>query len=156
MGSEFYTPDTDELARDWTEFTGGPPVLAVLGEFEPGDVEALGMRGDAGRRAIISWYRDGETAELTSVHASPPGSGAGRELLSLVEQRLRGAGVRRLLVATTDDNTDALGFYQSLGFRLVRIEFDWMDRVRERKPGVPLTGNRGLPLRDLLVLEKAL
>ncbi|MCC7364920.1 MAG: GNAT family N-acetyltransferase [Dehalococcoidia bacterium] len=151
------TPAPDEVGRDWAEFTGGAPVLAAFGAFMPADVEALELVDEAaGRRALITWKQEGDTAELVSVHAAPPGGGAGAELLAVIEARLRAAGVRRLLVATTNDNIDAVRFYQRHGFRLVRIHLDWMDRVRERKPHVPRTGNHGLPLQDLWELEKQL
>ena len=157
MGKRTYTPDIDEIAADWVEFTGGPPILAVLGTFLPADVEALVLIDDeGGRQATISWFRKDDVAELVSVHASPPGGGMGAELLSHIEPMLRDAGVRRLLVATTSDNVDALRFYVRQGFRLVRLHLDWMDKVRQVKPGVPLAGNAGLPLQDLWELEKAL
>lgn len=153
--AELRTPSHEAIAADWTEFTGGAPVLAALGAFMPADVEAIELV-DGAHRAVITWKQDGDLAELVSVHADPPGGGLGAELMAIVEERLRAAGVRRVLVATTNDNVDALRFYQRHGFRLVRLHLDWMERVRERKPQVPLTGNGGLPLQDLWEMEKPL
>lgn len=154
---EWREPDLAEIAADWAEFTGGPPVVAVLGTFAPEDVEGL-LYDDTGtgRRAMVTWVVRGDRAELVSVHAAPAGAGLGAAAMARAETAIRAGHpeVRTLIVATTNDNAAALRFYQRLGFRLVRIELDHMDRVRTLKPGVPMTGNDGLPLQDLWVLEK--
>ena len=41
-------------------------------------------------------------------------------------------------------------------YRLVRLHLDAMDRVRQAKPQVPLTGNHGIALRDMWELEREL
>jgi len=42
------------------------------------------------------------------------------------------------------------------GYRLLRLHLDAMDRARRLKPRVPLTGNDGIPLRDMWELKKEL
>lgn len=64
--------------------------------------------------------------------------------------------MRTLRVVTTNDNPRALSFYVRRGYRLARLHADAMDRVQALKPGVPLTGNDGIPLRDMWELEKEL
>ena len=90
------------------------------------------------------------------MRAEPAGGGAGTRIMDAAEDELRRRGVGKVVVATTNDNVRALNFYQKRGYRLVRLHLDAMDRVRERKPGVPLTGRDGLPLRDMWELEKEL
>jgi len=156
MRGTLRSPTTSEIADDWTEFSGGPPLFAALGVFQPGDVEGVLYEDAAGRRGMITWVLKDGMAELTSVHADPPGSGLGSELITHVEQVIRDRGARSLLVATTNDNVGALRFYIRHGFRLVEVRLDYMDLVRQAKPHVPLTGNDGVPLRDLWVLRKGL
>lgn len=157
MHNRLRSPTTSEIARDWTEFSGGPPLLGALGAYEPPDVEGVLFEdAETARRGMITWAVKDDVAELVSVHADPPGGGLGSELIAHVEQVLRERGARRLLVATTNDNLGALRFYIRHGFRLIEVRLDFMDRVREVKPGVPPTGNDGIPLRDLWVLEKVL
>ena len=63
----------------------------------------------------------------------------------------------RLWVITTNDNIDALRFYQRRGFCLVCVHRGAVDRSRASlKPEIPLAGNYGIPLRDELELEKRL
>ncbi len=154
-GVRAVTPD--EIRADWIAFTGGPPVLGVLREYQPSDVEGLLWRdAQADRSGFVTWWIDGERAEITSVHADPPGGGAGTKIMDLAEDTLRNRGVRRIILATTNDNVRALNFYAKRGYRLIRIHLDAMDRVRAAKPNVPALGRDGILLRDLWELEKQL
>ena len=71
----------EEIAADWREFTGGPPVIGALRQYDASDVEGLVWRdAGAGRTGVVTWWIDGERAEIVSVHANPPGSGPVRGL----------------------------------------------------------------------------
>lgn len=147
----------DEILRDWEEFTGGAPVIGIFGEYYPRDVEALLLDDrERGQRGLVSWWAEGDRAEIVSLHAEPTGSGAGARLLDAAERTLREKSVKRVVLATTNDNVRALNFYIRHGYRLVRIHLNAMDRVRESKPSVPLEGNNGVPLQDVWELEKHL
>jgi len=158
VGEPEIRPATDgEIEADWREFTGGPPVVGILREYEPSDVEGVVWRDpDSGRTGVVTWWIDGERAEITSVHAEPPGGGSGTRVMDAAEEELRRRGVKKAIVGTTNDNTRALNFYIKRGYRLVRLHLDAMDRVRVLKPGVPRIGRDGVPLQDMWELEKAL
>jgi ribosomal protein S18 acetylase RimI-like enzyme len=63
------------------------------------------------------------------------------------------AGCRRLWLITTNDNLDALRFYQRRGFELVAVHRDFREVARRLKPSIPLEGNFGIPIRDEIELE---
>jgi ribosomal protein S18 acetylase RimI-like enzyme len=147
----------DEIEADWREFTGGPPVVGVLREYDAADVEGIVWRDEAsGRIGVVTWWSDGKRAEIVSVHAQPQGSGTGTRIMDAAEEELRRRGVTTVVLATTNDNVRALSFYIGRGYRLVRLHLDAMDRVRALKPGVPSTGRDGVRLQDMWELEKAL
>jgi hypothetical protein len=75
-------------------------------------------------------------------------------LLAAAEGHLFGSGIRRLLLASSNDNLEAHAFYQRRGWRLTSVHLDAMDRVRSQKPGLPVLGLHGLPLRDVWDFEK--
>ena len=146
-----------EIEADWRQFTGGPPVVGVLREYDPADVEGIVWKDEAsGRTGVATWWIDGAQAEIVSVHAEPPGGGTGTRVMDAAEEELRERGVKTVLLATTNDNVRALNFYIRRGYRLVRLHLDAMDRVRALKPGVPTTGRDGLLLQDMWELEKLL
>jgi ribosomal protein S18 acetylase RimI-like enzyme len=60
-------------------------------------------------------------------------------------------------VLTTNDNLDALRFYQRRGFRLAELYPGAVQDARVRlKPEIPASGNHGIPIRDEIVLDKLL
>ena len=74
----------------------------------------------SGRSGVVTWWIDGERAEITSVHAEPPGGGTGTRVMDAAEEELRRRGVKTAVLATTNDNSRALNFYIKRGYRLVR------------------------------------
>jgi hypothetical protein len=55
---------------------------------------------------------------------------------------------REVRLTTTNDNVDALRFYQRRGFRLAELRPGAVDRSRQEKPQIPRTGDYGIPLHD--------
>ncbi|GAA1113458.1 GNAT family N-acetyltransferase [Kribbella jejuensis] len=95
---------------------------------------------------------DGEL-EVVSLHAVDQRRGAGTALLDAAAAVARQAGARRLWLITTNDNLDALRFYQRRGMRLVAVAPGAVDAAREIKRSIPRTGDYGIPLHDELELE---
>ena len=62
----------------------------------------------------------------------------------------------RLLLVTTNDNIDALRFYQRRGLHILEVRPDGVARSREVKPSIPLIGSYGIPIRDEIVLGRDL
>jgi hypothetical protein len=53
----------NEIEADWREFTGGPPVVGVLREYEAADVEGIVWRDEASERSgVVTWWTAGAQA----------------------------------------------------------------------------------------------
>ena len=115
---------------------------------------------DASGRIVghAAWRREPDGgAYLVSIDAEPSGAGIGSALLTAVESAARDAGCVRLVLDTTNDNLEALGFYQRRGFRIVAVRPGAVDEARRTlKPTIPELGASGIPMRDELTLEKPL
>lgn len=98
----------------------------------------------------------GAACELVSIDALRQWEGIGTMLLAAVEEAARAARCTRVWLITTNDNTDALRFYQRRGYRLVAVHAGAIAESRRRKPAIPELGHHGIPVRDELELEKAL
>jgi GNAT superfamily N-acetyltransferase len=99
--------------------------------------------------------QDRRQCEILTLHAGEQWHGAGTALLEAAGQLARRQGYTRLWVITTNDNVDALRFYQRRGFCLVRVHRGAVDRSRAAlKPEIPAVGAYGIPLRDEIELEK--
>lgn len=105
----------------------------------------------------VSYRVVGASCEITSIVADPPRHGIGSDLLNAAIGAARGAGSSRVWLTTTNDNLDALRFYQRHGFRLIQLRVGAVDEARRTlKPVLPEVGSYGLPMRDELDLELAL
>ena len=120
--------------------------------------DALGLPGFVaeldGKRAGIVTYRPlGDAVELAILASSVPGAGIGSALVDAVRVHV---GSRALRVVTTNDNLDALRFYQRRGFRLVELRPGAVAATRRTlKPEIAPIGASGIPIRDELELELA-
>ena len=103
---------------------------------------------------VATYVISGVECELLTLHTHQRFTGTGTALVAGVQDMARRAGCRRLWVVTTNDNVDALRFYQRRGFRLARLRPGAVDESRAAlKPEIPTTGTYGIPLRDELELE---
>jgi GNAT superfamily N-acetyltransferase len=132
--------------------------VARLGRLVyPHDHPALVAERDGALAGVLTYVIAGDDCEILTLHAAQRRAGAGTALVEAVERVAGERGCRRLWVLTTNDNVDALRFYQRRGFRLAELRAGAVDRSRARlKPEIPKVGDHGIPLRDELVLEKEL
>ena len=103
---------------------------------------------------VLTYVPGADSVEALTVHAVAPGRGIGTALLAGLRERAQANGWRRIWLITTNDNVDALRFYQRRGFRLVSVDAGAVDRSRAAlKPSIPAIGSHGIPIRDELELE---
>ncbi len=102
---------------------------------------------------VLAYIIEGDSLEVVSIDAVPPGHGAGTALLATAVELARSRGLRRVWLITTNDNIDALRFYQRRGMRIAAVAPGAVDRSRLLKPSIPLVGAYGIPLFDELTLE---
>ena len=148
--------DNDWVCGIVAEYCGGDPVITPDGAYVVRDLPGY-VAEDEGTRVGLAQYRiaagDCEIITLASLRS---GRGIGSALVAAVRAMAERAGCRWLRVCTSNDNLHALGFYQKRGFALAKLHRGAMERVRQAKPGVPLVGAAGIPLRDIIELELTL
>jgi ribosomal protein S18 acetylase RimI-like enzyme len=104
---------------------------------------------------VLTYVPGDADAEILTLHAARQWGGVGTALVAALEQIAADQGWGRLWVLTTNDNVDALRFYQRRGFRLTRLHAGAVNQARAQpKREIPPEGEYGIPLRDELVLEK--
>jgi GNAT superfamily N-acetyltransferase len=145
--------DLPRLRQFWRENWGGEEMIVHGEVFWPEQLEGF-VSGDwAG---IVTYSIRSNECEIISLNSLREGQGIGSELIEAVVNQARQAACRRVFVSTTNDNLQALGFYQRRGLRLACIRRGAVDESRKRKPGIPLIGENGIPLRDEIELEMRL
>ena len=124
--------------------------------YAPADLPGFVAVQDEERIGLITYHVEGQDCEIVTLDSLRPGIGIGSALIEAVREVAGQAGCRRLWLVTTNDNLDALRFYQRRGFALVAVHRGAVERSRSLKPEIPLVGAHGLPLRDEIELELVL
>jgi GNAT superfamily N-acetyltransferase len=116
-----------------------------------------GLVADAAneRAGLATYAIEADACELVTLNALTIGAGVGGALIEAVVHAARAAGCARVSVMTTNDNLPALRVYQRHGFALTALLPGAVELSRRRKPEISLTGHAGIPIRDELVLERA-
>lgn len=105
---------------------------------------------------VITYHQEGQACEIVSIDSLRPESGVGTRLIEAVKDVALRAGCKRLWLVTTNDNLNALRFYQKRNFVLTALRCNALEESRKLKPEIPLIGEYGIPLRDELELEMLL
>jgi N-acetylglutamate synthase-like GNAT family acetyltransferase len=136
----------------------GSAVVARHGELVDATQHPALVAEDEGRLVgVLTYVVAGQECEVLTLHADPPGLGAGTELVEAVAWLASERGCGRLWLITTNDNVDALRFYQRRGFRLTGVHPGAVDQSRrDLKPQIPEVAGNGIPIRDELDLERPL
>jgi GNAT superfamily N-acetyltransferase len=131
------------LRRLW-----GGCIIVVHGEaYDASALPAL-IAGECQGLATFAVAADRPCAELITLNALVPHQGIGTALVEALAARLAARGIREIRLSMTNDNVDALRFYQRRGFRIAALHPGAVDEARRIKPSIPVVGNYGIPRHD--------
>lgn len=147
-------PSDRVLVRRLTRENWGADFVVAHDEiFHPADLPGF-VAESKGQTLGLATYRISEdSCEMLTLDSFQPGQGIGSALLEAVRDAGRRAGCRRFWLITSNDNLNALRFYQKRGLRLCAVRRDALNRARRLKPTIPLIGEDDIPLCDELELE---
>jgi len=114
------------------------------------------VSADGAVAGVVTYLIEADTCEVVSIDSVVQGEGIGTALLEAACQAAAAAGCRRVRLITTNDNVDALRFYQRRGFALTELRRGAVEESRRMKPQIPKVGAYGIPIRDELVLVREL
>ncbi len=110
----------------------------------------IAMQGEL-RAGLITYVLSDPDCEIATLNSLTPSQGIGSALLGAVKNLAIGSGCRRLRLTTTNDNLQALHFYQKRGFVLTALRPNALEKTRRLKP-IPQRGENGIPIRDEIEL----
>ena len=105
---------------------------------------------------LITYQIEGDQCEIVSLNSIQPSLGIGTILLHAVITIAQQKKCQRVWLVTTNDNMNALRFYQKRGFSLFAIHRNELEHSRKLKPEIPMVGENDIPLRDEIELEMIL
>jgi len=105
---------------------------------------------------LITYDIRDEECELVTLNSLLNKMGLGSSLLRSMEDAAREAGCKRIWLITTNDNVEALRFYQKRGFEFCNLYLNTMESLRKLKPEIPVVGQDGILIKHELELQKTL
>jgi len=142
--------DLPQLRQFWVEHWGGEEMVIHGEVFQLGQLDGFVTEDWQG---IITFYIRDEECEIASLDSLNENQGVGTKLIDAVVEEARKQNCRRVFLSTTNDNAHAFRFYQKRGFELVAVHRGAVNESRKIKPGIPLIGFDGIPIRDEIELE---
>lgn len=141
----------ERLAGTW-----GSSVLITRGRIhDMADLKGFIATDEVtGRLAGIALFRvDKQDMELVALDSIFQRRGIGTRLLDSVISYYKKNELRRLWMVTSNDNVNAIRFYQKRGFDLCAFYKDGVVRARSMKPQIPHIGYDGIPMRHEIEFE---
>ena len=156
--NDFLVRSIQESDRNWVasfvKSRWGSGIVVAKGRvFHP--VELNGFAAFKGKSPVglLTHRMEGPDCEIVTIDSTARREGTGMTLIDAVKKRAKAKGCRRLWLITTNDNLNALGFYQRRGFRLVALYPNALEVSRKLKPQISMKAANGIPIRDELELE---
>jgi N-acetylglutamate synthase-like GNAT family acetyltransferase len=158
MDSEIIIRPTSMSDRIWMrqfleEHWGGEKMVVRGTIVYPAELPGFVAEHNGAVVGLVTYQIADDACEIISIDSMEPGMGIGTALLESVIWAATEADCDRLWLITTNDNLEALGFYQKRGFQLVALYPGAVDRSRMVKPSIPTIGESGIPIRDEIELE---
>jgi ribosomal protein S18 acetylase RimI-like enzyme len=145
--------DLPRLRQFWIDHWGGEEMIVRGRVYRPEQLEGFVVEDGDEWVGLLTFASEGDECEVTSLDSLRERQGFGSMLIDKAIEEARLRGCRRLFLITTNDNLNALGFYQKRGFEIVAIYRGAVNESRKRKPSIPQVGMNGIPLRDEIELE---
>ena len=151
------TPDDAGWIRDFFKPGGGEFIISRGRKLFPAELPGFYATDHKGEKVGLATYEIvGDQCELVTIDAFARYSGIGTELLARVREADESAGCRRLWLITTNDNVEAMRFYQRRGMSFAAVHVNAQEHSRTIKPAIPKIGFFKIPIRDEVEFEMTL
>ncbi len=139
-----------EIVRGW----GADFVVTRGRKIYPTELEGFYAVDDSGKKlGLVTFEIVGDQCEIVTLDAICRFSGIGTTLVDKVRELAVTRGCKRLWLISTNDNLEAIRFYQRRGFTIATIHVNALAESRKLKPSIPEVGQYGIPLRDEIEFE---
>lgn len=145
--------DLTRLRQFWIEHWGGEEMVTRGNVYRPEQLDGFVIEDEGEWLGLVTFIVTGDECEVTSINSLREAQGIGTSLINAVVDESRRQSCKRVFFITTNDNLNALGFYQKRGFELVAVYRGAVNESRKIKPEIPLIGYNNIPLRDEIELE---
>ncbi len=142
------------VARLVLELWGAHTAVAHGEVFFPASLPGFLVEKQGQVLGLLTYTVANHQLEIVTIDALRRGRGVGTALVDAAVRQARTLGCTRVRLTTTNDNLDAVRFYQRRGFKLTALRPDAVREARKLKPEIPTVGEFGIPITDEIDLER--
>ena len=102
---------------------------------------------------LITYIVYNDILEITSLDSLQENQGMRSKLVEAVIHEAMERKCQKIVLITTNDNINAIKFYQKRGFDMAHLFRNALDISRKLKPEIPLIGENSIPLRHEIEFE---
>lgn len=138
------------IIKEW-----GSDYVIVHGDIiHPAELPGYKVMEDETLVGLVTCLVKGQECEIVTLNSFREGEGIGDALMQVVESYAISQQCTTLMLVTTNNNLNALGFYQRRGFYISEVKPGAVDEARKVKFSIPLIAENGIPIRDEIMLVK--
>lgn len=104
-------------------------------------------------KGLITYNIENDECEIVTLNSFEENKGIGTALVNEVLKIAKKENSKRLWLITTNDDINAIRFYQKKGFDLKAAHINAMEISRKLKPGIPIIGMHNIPIKHELEFE---
>lgn len=135
---------------------GDDEMVVSSGTYQLSDLPGFFAYDEAEIIGVITYIIRNDQIEIISLDSFRENVGIGSQLLKKLEEISEEKDITNISVITTNDNLNALKFYQKRGYNIRKVIPNAVEKARKQKPSIPQFAENGIPIRDEIVLEKYL
>lgn len=102
---------------------------------------------------LVTYHIENRECEIVTLDSKVPDKGLGTALINMVLEKARNNNCSRVWLITTNDNINAMRFYQKRGFEWVGFYKNAIYESRQLKPEIPKYGNDNIPIKHEIEFE---
>ena len=104
-------------------------------------------------KGVVTYNIENEECEIVTLNSFEENRGIGTALIQGVLDIAKQNNCKRLWLITTNDDINAIRFYQRKGFELKATHINAMELSRKLKPSIPFIGMDNIPIKHELEFE---
>lgn len=137
------------ITKNW-----GSDIIVSRGRvYDVFQLPFLVAKSDKNIQGFAVYSIENNECEIVLLESLVQNKGIGSKLLEHLTNLANEKGCRRVFLITTNDNIEAIKFYQKNGFKISNIYKGAVNEARKTKPQIPLIGYHDIPVEDEIEFE---
>lgn len=144
----------DRIGKFLTEQWGNDYIVSDSKKLNGKDLSGFMVEENGEIIGLLTCHlEDNGSCEIVTLDSLRPNQGIGTELINRMVDKAKNDNYSKLWLVTTNDNIDAMKFYQRRGFIFEGISINAIERSRELKQNIPMIGCYDIPIRDEMIFN---